>query len=260
MFLFQKLGYNHIKINKDNKELLTSVYDKLTTKPTICGFDTETTGLHHEVAKPFLVTFGYGKTIFSFEPTEELLNELFTVMNRFDRAFAHNAKFDYHMLWNFLGREPEEIEHKIADGMTVARLTSYADEEKFSISLESLGTRYVDDTAKFAGKVIKKRIVEINKERKKIAKTMFQAAYPKVSFREVWEGYQKRVAFIDDDNEYYNFLDKYYQPANYYDVYKDDPDLMTCYAVDDIVKLRRLLQESFLRLRIALCTSGEIGG
>lgn len=243
MFLFQKLGYNHIKVTSKNKKILSTIYDNLAVKPTICGFDTETTSLHHEIGKPFLVTFGYGKTVFSFEPTEELLNELFTVMNKFDRVFAHNAKYDYHMLWNFLGRAPTEIDDKIADSMTVARLTNYADEE-FSISLESLGTRYVDDTSKFAGKVIKKRIIELNKEHKKVAKTMFQAKYPKVSFKEVWEGYNKRVAFIDDDNEYYNFLDKYYRPANYYDVYKDNPELMTCYAVDDIVIMLEYLEKS----------------
>ena len=105
MFLFQKLNYNHIKVTSENKEILSTVYDNLTIKPTICGFDTETTGLHHELGKPFLVTFGYDKTVFSFEPSEELILELFKVMNKFDRVFAHNAKYDYHMLWNFLGRE-----------------------------------------------------------------------------------------------------------------------------------------------------------
>ena len=243
MFLFQKLGYNHIRVTSKNKKILSTIYDNLAVKPTICGFDTETTGLHHEIGRPFLVTFGYGKTVFSFEPTEELLNELFTVMNKFDRVFAHNAKYDYHMLWNFLGRAPTEIDDKIADSMTVARLTNYADEE-FSISLESLGTRYVDDNAKFAGKVIKKCIIELNNEHKKVAKTMFQAKYPKVSFKEIWEGYNKRVAFIDDDNEYYNYLDTCYRPANYYDVYKDNPELMTCYAVDDIVIMLEYLEKA----------------
>lgn len=243
MFLFQKLNYNHIKVTSENKEILSTVYDNLTIKPTICGFDTETTGLHHELGKPFLVTFGYDKTVFSFEPSEELILELFKVMNKFDRVFAHNAKYDYHMLWNFLGREPIEIEDKIADSMSVARLTNYADEE-MSISLEALGTKYVDDSAKFAGKVIKKKIIELNKEHKKLAKTLFLAKYPKVSFKEAWEGYHKRVAYIDDDNEYFKFLDSCYAPANYYDVYKLDPDLMTCYAIDDIVIMLEYLEKA----------------
>ena len=68
--------------------------------------------------------------------------------------------------------------------------------------------------------------------------------YPKVNFKDIWEGYNKRVAFIDDDNEYYNYLDKYYRPANYYDVYKDNPELMTCYAVVDIVIMLEYLEKS----------------
>ena len=115
MFLFQKFNYECVFINEQNMDLLNDISDEDVQALKYCGFDTETTGLHHTTSMPFLVTFGYGKKIFAFEPTISLIQEMFKVANRFDRLFAHNAKYDYHMIWNFLGREPVEIEHKIAD-------------------------------------------------------------------------------------------------------------------------------------------------
>lgn len=244
MFLFQKFNYECVFINEQNKELLNDISDEDVQALKYCGFDTETTGLHHTTSMPFLVTFGYGKKIFAFEPTISLIQEMFKVANRFDRLFAHNAKYDYHMIWNFLGREPVELEHKIADSMTVARLTSYADEE-MQIGLEILGTQYVDPEAKFASKVIKSHLIELNAEHKKVAKLAFYDEYgKKANFGEVWQKYLKRVKFVDDDNEQYQFLDKYYRPANYKDVYKSYPELMINYAMDDVVIMLEYLKQA----------------
>lgn len=250
MFLFQKFNYECIRIDEQNKNMLNDVSDEEIKALQYCGFDTETTGLHHTTSMPFLVTFGYGKKIFEFEPTESLLLEMFKVANRFGLLFAQNAKFDYHMLWNFLGREPIEIEHIIADNMTVARLTSYADEE-MQIGLEILGTLYVDPEAKFAGKVIKSHIIELNAENKKIAKFAFYDKYgKKAPFSEIWQAYLKRVQFVDDDNPYFQFLDEYYRPANYQDVYAKYPDLMINYAMDDVVIMLEYLNKAYPILQV----------
>lgn len=244
MFLFQKLNYKYIYVDNEHCELL-DVDDSIAKKLGYCAFDTETTSLHHEIGKPFLITFGYDKKVFCFEPTPLLLDKMFHVMNKFDRAFAHNAKYDYHMLWNFLGHEPLEIKDKVADSMTVARLTEYADQQML-IGLESLGTKYVDDNAKFAGKVIKKRIHEINAERKKAVKQLFLSTYKDLKFNKLWEDYQKkRVKYLDDDNQIYQFFDENYKEANYYDVYLSDPELMKCYATDDIVILLEYLNKAY---------------
>ena len=69
------------------------------------------------------------------------------------------------MLINAGYRPPEKV--KLADSLALARLTQYADDIS-SIGLESLGQRYVDPEAKFAGKVIRTDINRINKERLKV--------------------------------------------------------------------------------------------
>ena len=244
MFLYQKFNYKCVWVTEENKDTLNSISDEDVQALKYCGFDTETTGLHHTTSMPFLVTFGYGKTIFAFEPTESLILEMFKVANRFGRIFAHNAKYDYHMLWNFLGREPVEIEHIIADSMTVARLTSYVDEE-MQIGLEVLGTQYVDPEAKFASKVIKSHLIEINAEHKKIAKAEYYDKYGRnANFGEVWQNYLKKVQFVDDDNEKFQFLDRYYRPANYKDVYEKYHDLMVSYAMDDVIIMLEYLKKA----------------
>ena len=77
--------------------------------------------------------------------------------------FAHNAKYDYDMMQNLGAKVPENV--PLADTMTVARLTEYADSDD-GIGLEVLGQKYVDETSKFAGKVIRQKVNEIRKERK----------------------------------------------------------------------------------------------
>ena len=54
-----------------------------------------------------------------------------------------------------------------ADIQAVARLTQYADDHD-SISLEVLGVKYVDATAKQGAKIIKQRLAELNRLNKKL--------------------------------------------------------------------------------------------
>ena len=79
------------------------------------------------------------------------------------------------MMFNNKTPIPKNI--KLCDGQTVARLTSYADEE-IKVGLEALGIKYVDEEAKFAGAVIKKKINEINAERLRNAKSILKKEFP----------------------------------------------------------------------------------
>jgi DNA polymerase-1 len=226
MFLHQKLKYTKVTTLEDFKERL------LKDKPQIIAYDTETTGLNFMKDKPFLVGVGYNKTLYVTEPTHELFDLIFNLP--FDYTlWAHNAKYDYHMLINAGHRPPEKV--KLADSLALARLTQYADDIS-SISLESLGQRYIDPEAKFAGKVIQTDINRINHERLKFMKNELKKKKLPASITEIIEAYRKRIQFIEHPyDEIFNFIDTIYKEPNYEDSYKENPNLMINYLYDDIV-------------------------
>lgn len=226
MFLHQKLKYTKVTTLEDFKERL------MRDKPQIIAYDTETTGLNFMKDKPFLVGIGYDKTLYVTEPTHELFDLLFNLP--FDYTlWAHNAKYDYHMLINAGHRPPEKV--KLADSLALARLTQYADDIS-SIGLESLGQRYVDPEAKFAGKVIRTDINRINKERLRLMKDELKKKKLPASLTEIIEAYRKRIQFIEHPyDEIFSFIDTIYKEPNYEDSYKENPNLMINYLYDDIV-------------------------
>lgn len=235
MFLYQKFGYttNVIKTVDEMNALEFDSYNY------IC-FDTETDGLHIIKNKPFLYSFGVDKSLYTFEPTKELVDAFIELLNKFQRVFAHNAKYDYHMTWNILGHEPNLP--NIACSMTVFRLTSYCDIE-LSDSLASVGYTHVDKSAKFASSIIKKIIENINRERKLDLKKLYYAKYPKGKFRDDWDKSRKKVQFVDESDEV-EFIVENYKEANYYDVSKKEPALMKAYALDDIVIMLEYLKNA----------------
>lgn len=205
--------------------------------PKIMCFDTETTGLNFMTDTPFLLTFGWGKRVYGMDLLKvdpEMVQMLYMLMEKAPWVFAHNAKYDYHMMTNYGKVEfPKTV--KLADSQTIARLTNYADEE-LNKGLAIMGEKYVDPTAKFASEVIDKTIQAINKRRKAIAKQLFVAEFPEENFTNIWELYKKRVKQIQTpDDKLFNRLDELYIEANYYDVYVEKPQLMISYAYDDIV-------------------------
>ena len=240
MYLHQKFEYicEHIT-DDDQLEKIEKLYKEI--NPKIVAFDTETTGLSLIEDKPFLIVFGFDKYVYTFEPTNERVAWFMKLVQPCQRLFAHNAKFDYHMIYNFLGREPTEIEHKIADSMTVARLTNYADSQ-LSLSLESLGIEYVDPSAKFAGKVIKKLKTDENRVRKNALKALYNAKY-KTGFANNWTNFTKSVKYVDTD-EITLFFQENFKECNYQDIYISNPDLMLNYAIDDVVILLEYLKKS----------------
>lgn len=241
MFLHQKLDYNLKFVTEE--DIPTIIGDFYSGDYDIIGFDTETTGLNLITDKPFLLAFGFGKNVYVSDMSEAMINTLFDLSKNTRRLFAHNIKFDLHMLMNYGVKIPEDI--RLADSMSVARLTEFAD-VKTSLSLEALGTEYVDSNAKFGGRVIKDRIIELNRTRKSELKTKFIEKFGKtIPFGKVWEAYQGRVQFIEDEyDEYFLFIDENYSESTYQDVYIENKGLMINYAADDIVIMLEYLKQS----------------
>lgn len=242
MFLHQKFNYRAERIQEQDIASVLEAYNNAVSK--VLYFDTETTGLNTMTDKPFLVAFGFDKNVYTFEVgNENLLRFLEDIMRKAPMVFAHNVQFDYHMLLN-LGMNLTGI--NFADSMAAARLTQYADSLS-RLSLEALGTEYVDDTAKFGGKVIRSRMTEINRERKTKLKQAFSDEYPSEAktFNKVFESYKDRVQFIVSDlDDKFTFIDENYKEANYLDVYLNYPDLMVNYAVDDVVIMIEFLNRA----------------
>ena len=272
-FLHQKLGYNykHIDIKDKNKaigELLDLLSKLKEENPRFMCYDTETDGLNIITSKPFLVSMGFNKTVITIDYDPDIMNVFWKLYGGIDRnerqlaskyigLFAHNGKFDYHMMDNGGSKIPDNI--RIYDSITVARLTEYVN-EKASMSLEALGCKYVDDDSKFAGHIIKDIIKKINLERRKTLRDDIVKEFPNDDFANITksgklkytgkltkliEEYDKsRVKFVNDDNIYYKFIDEHYTPANYKDAYKQEPELMRNYAADDIVLMIEYLNKA----------------
>lgn len=265
MFLYQKLGYNYRHLNLNNKDetmcALLDLIDKAdSVKPDYIYYDTETDGLHIKTSKPFLVSMGFKKDgikeVITMDYDKDIMNMFWDTLSHYDLNYndnflgvgAHNAKYDYHMMENGGSSIPDNID--LFDSITVARLTEYVDEHA-SMSLETLGSKYVSDDAKFAGKIIKDIIKKINAERRKQLREDIMDAFPNEDFyiltksgkrkatgklSKLIEEYEKtRTQFLNDDNPYFKFIDEHYRPANYKDVYELEPELMRSYAADDIV-------------------------
>lgn len=265
MFLYQKLKYNykHLDINcyEETINMLTNfIKTAEELKPDYLYYDTETDGLHIITSKPFLVSIGFKKDnvgfVYTFDYDAKIMNKFWEMVenstlknnSNFIGIGAHNAKYDYHMMENGGSAIPEGIE--LFDSITVARLTEYVDEHA-SMSLETLGSKYVSDDAKFAGKIIKDILKKINSERRKKLREDIMNEFPEDGFvtitksgkkkatgklSKLIEEYDKtRTQFLNDDNIYFKFIDEHYKSANYKDAYEKEPDLVRSYAADDIV-------------------------
>ena len=264
MFLYQKYKYNYKHIDIHNPLAFEYLKDFLrkanSINPNYIYYDTETDGLHIKTSKPFLVSMGFKKDdvkeVITMEYNISIMQRLWQLIEysklkdnvNFIGVGAHNAKYDYHMMENGGSPIPENID--LFDSITVARLTEYVDEHA-SMSLETLGGKYVDEEAKFAGKIIKDIIKKLNAERRKQLREDIMNAFPDDGFYTITrsgkkkatgklskliESYDKtRTQFLNDDDPYFKFIDEHYRPANYKDVYEKEPELMRSYAADDIV-------------------------
>jgi DNA polymerase-1 len=241
MFLWQKLNYKYFEVITDD-DFIYFLKEFNQDNPELVTLDTETTGLNFMRDVPFLLALTWNKKVFIFELNKDNLTRLDKIYELIKVTSIHNAKYDNHEMINIDKPIPEQI--KLIDGLTIARLTSYADEPE-SISLESLGTKYVDENAKFAGKVIKEEINKLNRIRLKEVKTLLKEKLPKnLKVNEVFDAWKNRTQFVENKeyDTYFKIIDDNYKKPNYYDIYKANPKLMKYYAADDTVILYEYLK------------------
>lgn len=244
MFLYQKFAYNykHIETDYDLQELLDTIAQ---VKPEIVVYDTETTGLNIMKDKPFLMSIGFEKHVYTLEPKPQWVNKIWSALKSIEYLVAHNAKYDYHMMINNGTPIPEEI--RLADSMIVARLTEYADSMD-GIGLDDIGIKYVDKEAKFASQVIRQHVNQINRKRLTYAKTELKKYLKddgsKYTVTEVMNAYHNRIRFTDTPfAPIFRFIDEVYTTPNYKDSYLENPNLMLSYASDDIVIVLEYLRK-----------------
>lgn len=236
-YLFEKLNYKVLHIKNVN-DIATMQWDAITNKITFFAYDTETDGLNIIKCKPFLVIFGFAKCIYLWDANfKEATYAMFDIVRRNNKMlFAHNAKFDYHMLHNIGTPIPEDIE--LSDSMTIARLINSSDDEHASMRLEKIGEKYVDKDAKFAGHLIKDILQKIKAERKKMVCDNYKMITGERAATKAWEEYVNRVQFI---TKYHEAFDDYKEPT-YRDAFLREPELMYNYAADDVVILLEFLK------------------
>lgn len=237
-FLFNKFNYKTLEV-KTVADIGTMQWDFVTSNTRYFAYDTETTGLNFIKDKPFLIIFGFDKNIYYWDANfKEATYAMFQIVQSTDKMlFAHNAKYDYHMLHNIGTPIPDDIE--LSDSITLFRLISDCDDDFQSMRLEKLGEKYVDPTAKFAGHEIKKMLEHMKAERKKLVCANYKMITGEKTYTKAWETFSNRVRFITEYNECF---DDYKEPT-YYDAFLKDPELVKMYAVDDVVIILEFLDK-----------------
>ena len=208
-FLYEKYNYKvlEIKTQQDIKEMEWDFI--FSSGVRYFAYDTETTGLNFMKDKPFLVIFGFDKNVYIWDANfKDATYAMFRIVQKTNKMlFAHNAKYDYHMLYNGGTPIPDDIE--LSDSITLFRLISSCDDDFQSMRLEKLGEKYVDPDAKFAGHEIKKIIEHMKAERKKMVCDNYKALTGEKSYKEAWDLFTNRVRFI---TKYHECFDDYKEP------------------------------------------------
>ena len=238
-FLFEKFGYfvKELKNEDDIEEMKT---ESLFSNIRYFAYDTETTGLDFMHDKPFLVIFGFDNKVYYWDAQlKDATLAMFDIVREHKKMlFAHNAKYDYHMLLNGGTPIPDDIE--LSDTVTLFRLINECDDEHASMRLEKLGEKFVDPTSKFASNLIKEELHKMRKERKKMVTDNYKMLTGEKAFKDAWETYLKRVRFITDYHECFND----YKEPNYYDVYLRNRELVIKYAIDDVIIMLEFLKKA----------------
>ena len=84
MFLHQKLDYELVFITSEVKDSSAVEMEKRFNAMNVSEmfFDTETTGLNVITDYPFLIQLAFGKIIYVFEPTTELMETTLRLMRK----------------------------------------------------------------------------------------------------------------------------------------------------------------------------------
>ena len=238
-FLFNKFNYKVLEV-KTQKDIEEMEWDFATSNTRYFAYDTETTGLNFMKDIPFLVIFGFDKNVYLWDANfKEATYAMFRIVQSTNKMlFAHNAKYDYHMLYNIGTPIPDGIE--LSDTITLFRLISDCDDDFQSMRLEKLGEKYVDPEAKFAGHEIKKMLEKMKAERKKMVCSNYKLLTGEKKYTEAWSEFTNKVRFI---TKYHECFDDYKEP-NYYDAYLENPELVKYYAIDDVVIILEFLNKA----------------
>lgn len=240
MFLWQKYKYNVRFIEKD-EEFIDIANKIIEDKVEVVAFDIESTGLHIKLGIPFLVGFGFHNHIYVYEPSEWRNNYLFKMIDVPNMKYfvGHNTKFDYHMFRNGGTPVPKGRFVKLADTMSMARLTSYVDDLN-SMALSSLAGRLFDPSATFGEKAIKTHFNTLRGERRKkireyVLENRKDIGYNYTDFTKLFNERVQHIPAEPNLEKHFKYVEENFPETNYEDIYKDKPLLMINYLFDDIV-------------------------
>lgn len=223
-------------ITDENASMMLLDYD--IDKPDYVAFDTETTGLNIVKDKAFLVIVGWETPIitrvFCFEPTKQTLAILYELFKMAKMTFAHNTKFDLHMLTN-TGFNYDLEQVKWSDTMILARLCLYADDEKQSLALKSLAKRFVDKNAGDDEKIVKSELMAIKKRNRTLLDNILKEKHNmtlkqfEATCKDIEQGMDTLPLEVQET--YYEWEKDFGEPT-----YAEVPrDIMIKYAYNDVI-------------------------
>ncbi len=179
-------------------------------KPKVGAFDTETTGLHIILDKPFVYQFGFihptTNEIYSYavdiEQQPMLARAVIKAWQKcaaqLDIYLGHNVKFDLHMEANY--GEPYTTEN-LSDTMFYIRYAHDTLAVKNGgppLGLKLYATKYIDPNAKLFQKELKSEQSQIAKDlNRKLAKRL-KAINPKYTVKELDKIFKDPVLTADD--------------------------------------------------------------
>ena len=253
---FKEWKQHELKYSKQLEDIWESQKGKIKS----VGFDTESTGLHIIKDKPFLFQIGWEGNVYLFEPHWSFMQVVFKIFNQVKWAFAHNIKYDLHMLCN-LGYEKEVKEVKSwCDSITVMRLSLESKSPREggdSLGLKELGVKYVHPDAANSEKIIKAELKKLNDERVKVLSAALKqfniegeltpAGKPKKWGKGHIEKFLKDPTHEVEDlpeevREVWLEWQEEYPEPNYGHI---DKDAMYKYAGEDIVTMMELVKQAF---------------
>lgn len=218
-------------------------------KPKSVAFDTETTGLHIIKDKPFLIQLGWNHKVFTFEPTEELMQAFFRICSSVKWVFGANIGFDCHMLANLGYRAEVEKMNNLCDVQAIARLVLEAKSVRDGgekLALTSLGVNYIHPYAVNSEKMVKAGLKKLNDERVAVLAAALRQfpienQFTPTGRQQYWgkgaiEKFMKNITNDIDDlpegvrDVWLDWLEEYPEP-NYSHI---DRDLMIQYAGEDV--------------------------
>lgn len=160
----------------------------------LAGFDTETTGLHIKLDVPFLFQFGYCDPIdpelgYTFLidlriclTRKQIIQEWLEIAKSAQHNFAHNVKFDMHMLDNI--NIPVRYDN-LDDLMFYIRYGTdavHVEEGGAPLQLKPFAARYIDANAKYHEKLLDNEKTLIAKQYNAKLKNMLIGKVPDVKW------------------------------------------------------------------------------